>query len=324
MIENRYVTPLAFKQALEARLRAASGGAPDLARRRQLLVFERCLARMAVELGSGWVLKGGLVLEFRLERARTTKDIDLRCVGSAGNVLERLRAAGRADLGDYMTYVVDPDRRQPEIQNPGMRYAGLRYRCECRLAGKLYGQRFGIDVGFADPIVGAPDVIVAEDTLGFAGIPPTTIPLYPVESHIAEKLHAYTLPRGQSNTRIKDLPDMALLSTVKSIAGGELWRAIATTFEFRKSHPVPTAVPAPPAQWAAAYERMAGEGDLPWRTLEAVAGATGEFLDPVLANRGAHTWDSGQPTLAMTRAAGALSPFAPAGRARRAGRRRGS
>jgi hypothetical protein len=39
-------------------------------------------------------------------------------------------------------------------QNDGMQYEGLRFRAECRLAGKLYGQPFGVDVAFGDPILG--------------------------------------------------------------------------------------------------------------------------------------------------------------------------
>jgi hypothetical protein len=74
-----YATPAAFKQALEQRLRNASSlERVDLARRRQLLVFERFLARVFARLGERVWLKGGLVLEFRLKRALSTKDVDLR------------------------------------------------------------------------------------------------------------------------------------------------------------------------------------------------------------------------------------------------------
>jgi hypothetical protein len=73
-----------------------------------------------------------------------------------------------------------------------MKYDGFRFRAEAKLAGKLYGQRFGIDVAFGDPMLDAPETVVAADVLGFAGIAPPTIRLYPLETHIAEKLHAYT------------------------------------------------------------------------------------------------------------------------------------
>ena len=90
MIARQYATPLAFKQALEQRLRSASATGADFARRRQLLVFDRFLARLAQVAGDAVTLKGGLVLELRLARARTTKDVDLRMMGSSGDVLDRL------------------------------------------------------------------------------------------------------------------------------------------------------------------------------------------------------------------------------------------
>src|SRR5205807_4154592 len=99
---RRYSTPLAFKQALEQRLRSSLTTGFDFARRRQLLVFDRFLARVASVVGDAVTLKGGLVLEMRLARARTTKDIDLRMMGSAEDVLGRLQTAARLDLGDYM------------------------------------------------------------------------------------------------------------------------------------------------------------------------------------------------------------------------------
>jgi hypothetical protein len=64
-----YASPEAFKQALEQRLRAASKGGAEFARRRQLLVFDRFLARIVAVLGDAATLKGGLVLELRLDRA---------------------------------------------------------------------------------------------------------------------------------------------------------------------------------------------------------------------------------------------------------------
>ena len=97
-----------------------------------------------------------------------------------------------------------------------MIYDGLRFQATCTMAGKPYGQPFGVDVGFSDPILGAPDVVTAEDRLGFAGITPPTLRLYPIETHIAEKLHAYTLPRARPNSRLKDLPDLALLAGVET------------------------------------------------------------------------------------------------------------
>jgi predicted XRE-type DNA-binding protein len=187
-----YATAHAFKAALDQRLRNVAEPGVGIARRRQLLVFDRYLARLNRALGDNATLKGGLMLEVRLERMRTTRDIDLRVTGSPDGLLHRLQEAGRIDLGDFMTFEVRTDLRHPDIAGLGIRYEGQRFRAESRLARMLYGQAFGIDVAFGDPMLGEPEVVTGDDLLSFAGIEPATLRLYPVETHIAEKLHAYT------------------------------------------------------------------------------------------------------------------------------------
>lgn len=135
-----------------------------------------------------------------------------------------------------MTFEVRPDAEHPEIQNDGMKHDGMRFRAACKLAGKLYGQAFGVDVAFGDPILGEPEEVVAEDVLAFAGIAPPTLRIYPLETHIAEKLHAYTMPRSRPNSRVKDLPDLALLAMVRELDAGRVSRAIGQTFAYRATH----------------------------------------------------------------------------------------
>ncbi len=262
MSKRTCATPHAFKQALEKRLRDSVATGAELGRRRQLLVFDRFLARVVAVLGDAVTLKGGLVLELRLRRARTTKDVDLRLTGSPDRVLERLQEAGRLALGDFMSFEVQPDAHQPEIDNAGMRYEGLRFRAECKLSGKLYGRRFGVDVAFGDPIIGEPERIVAEDLLAFVGIAPPSIRIYPLESHLAEKLHAYTLPRSRQNTRVKDLPDLALLATAKPVEAHHLRAALEQTFVFRGTHDLPATLPEPPSNWTQPYAAMAAQDGL--------------------------------------------------------------
>jgi hypothetical protein len=285
-----YPSPEAFKQALEQRLRTSAPTGGGFARQRQLLVFTRFLARISLVLGDAATVKGGLVLELRLDRARTTRDVDLRMVGSPKDILAKLQEAGRRDLGDFMTFEVTQDDDRPEVQNAGTQYDGLRFRAECKLAGKLYGQRFGVDVAFGDPMLGEPDVVVADDLLSFAGIAPPTLRLYPIETHIAEKLHAYTMPRPRPNTRVKDLPDVALLATVQRLEARHLRQALDQTFTFRKTHTLPTALPAPLPAWTTPYAAMAHEDQLPWPTLDEVTRAAQAFLDPVLSGALDATW----------------------------------
>jgi Nucleotidyl transferase AbiEii toxin, Type IV TA system len=291
MPPRAYPSPLAFKEALEHRLRAESAGGPDLGRRRQILVFGRFLARIDQEFGVSATLKGGLVLEFRLRRARTTKDVDLRFVGSTTDILERLQRAGRLDLGDYMTFEVTPDPHRPEIDNDGLRYEGFRFRVECKLGGKVYGGRFGVDVAFGDPMLGAPDELFPPNTLSFIGVEAPKLQVYPVETHVAEKLHAYTLPRTSPNSRVKDLPDLALLASAGRLAAGRVRQALEQTFSFRGTHAVPLFLPAPPVEWASVYARMAKLDGLRWPDIDALTNAVRAFLEPVLGGNLVASWN---------------------------------
>jgi len=285
-VSQKYESPAAFKQALEHRLKAATPAGIPVARTRQLAVFDRFLARIAVVFGDAATLKGGVALELRLERARTTKDIDLRVMGSTAGLLERLQQAGRLDLDDFLSFEIDTDPRRPDIEAEGLKYDGFRFRAEAKLAGKLYGQRFGIDVAFGDPIFDAPETVVANDIFGFAGIAPPTIRIYPIETHIAEKLHAYTLPRKRPNSRVKDLPDLALLATIRSIEAARLHAAIEQTFAFRATHDRPTTLPEPPPEWRASYASIAADDSLPWPTLAEVFESAKAFVEPVLSPSG--------------------------------------
>lgn len=106
--------------------------------------------------------------------------------------------------------------------------------------------------------------------------------VYPIESHIAEKLHAYSMPRRRDNTRVKDLPDLALLGTIRELDGDRLREALDRTFTFRSTHAVPTSLPEPPDAWADVYRRMAFEDGLEWRDLPALVTAVRSFLNPIL------------------------------------------
>jgi hypothetical protein len=284
-----YANPEAFKQALEARIRKAAP--TNIGRFRQVLVFDRFLARVHTHFGERVIVKGGVVLELRLDRARATKDVDLRLTGDPKKVLADLQAAGRLDLADRLSFEIAEDRDHPVMQGEGMVYDGYRYRAEARLAGKIYASAFGVDVAFADAVTQEPEVIPGSDFLAFAGVDPTPLRVYPRATHIAEKLHAYTLPRDRQNTRVKDLPDIALLASMGPIGAGELREAIHATFAFRRTHGVPAVLPAPPGAWETPYTRMARLNGLPWPNLVDVEHVVRAFLDPVLdGSAGAQIW----------------------------------
>ena len=283
MAKSRFETPLAFKQSLEQRLRdkAALSGV-DINRLRQVLIYERFLARVFEVFGEDAVLKGGIVLELRLERARATKDVDLGLRGNPQTVLERLQEAGQLTLGDFLTFEIVKDTKQPDILAEGLSYEGFRFRAQGYLAGQVYGARYGIDVAMAERAYKPAETLEGSSFLSFAEIAAPRLRIYPLETHLAEKFHAYTLPRPRPNSRVKDLPDLALLGTIRELQADELLGALRWTFELRGTHALPTSLPSPPAEWAPVYSRMAATNSLRWSTLDEVYVAARAFLDPVL------------------------------------------
>jgi len=286
-----YATDEAFRIALEERVKAAAKaqGHLDATRQRQLLLADRYLARIATELGNSVVAKGGIALELRLPQARATQDLDIHVSGSTDRLLDRLQAAGRIDLADRLRFDISTDADDLRtIEGDGVLYEGFRFRVSAILAGRQYGDRFGLDVIFGERIQGA-DELEGLALLEFAGIPRARHHLYPRELHVAEKLHAYTMPRPTPNGRVKDLPDLALLGATGPFDAEAIRTAIERTFEQRKTHPVPLALPPAPVGWAVPYARLARINRLPWPTVESALAKAGGFLEPVLAGTNG-TW----------------------------------
>ncbi len=202
-----YTDAAAFRQALEQRLRnAAKVAARGVLRERQVFVFERFLVRAFALPEMQLVVKGGMAIELRTQRARSTRDIDLRALGAPARFEELLAGIDQQESRDYLSFRVAP-AAQPDIQADGMKYPGRRYRVQAALAGKVYGDPFGVDVAFGEPVHGEPETVRGCSDLGFIDISPPECSIYPLVTHIAEKLHAYTVPRPSPNSRVKDLPE---------------------------------------------------------------------------------------------------------------------
>lgn len=197
-------TPPAIRQSVLHRLRnraAQLGVEPQ--RYRKHAIFERFLTRV---LPSGdWIVKGGFALELRYAWAcRPTIDIDLYSNVAIEEALVRLREtlAARASA-DEMSFEIDPLARAL----PGADGGGIRIGVIASVGG-LELDRFHVDIGRVDASVQSPDIAQGSTSPSpFAG-EPLAIPIYPVTQHLAEKLHAYTLPRDRPNSRVKDLVDV--------------------------------------------------------------------------------------------------------------------
>jgi hypothetical protein len=213
-------------------------------------------------------------------------------------IYERIRMAGRRDHGDFLAFLVE-EKKDGEMEGDGVIYEGRRFNVQAMLANKPYRNRFGLDVAFGDPMVGPPDKVTAPNALAFAGIAAPTIPLYPIGTHLAEKLHAYTLPRsdGRPNSRLKDLVDIAMVAAEPAlqpastmISASTVRRALVQTFEARATHPLPNVVPQPPPEWSARYLRERGIHGLPWPSIDEVRAEAAGFLDPILSGTAIGAW----------------------------------
>jgi len=258
---RKYATAVAFRVALEIRLKAISvTESTDLQRLRRQVSFDRLLARFFSEQNAPWLLKGGYAMELRLQSARTTKDIDISLPSEAvtefgGNILAGLQDQAGADLADFFTFTV----AEPQMDLKAAPEGGARYPVTASLAGRTF-TKFHLDVGIGDAVTPPTELIEARDWLGFAGIARPQFMAISKEQQFAEKLHAYTLPRGEAtNTRVKDLVDMMLLIRMDSMNKGVLRQAIQATFKLRGTHAVPTTMPEPPDSWKSPFEVLMKE-----------------------------------------------------------------
>lgn len=256
----RYEDAAAFRAALADNLRDQHPD-KDLSRLLKRTMMERFLARTSAALPQQAILKGGYALELRLHQARATQDLDLAIRGLPANeVVEALRDAGEIDLGDHLSFRVETTAaRMPQ----GAPLGGERLTVVPLLGGKRF-QPFPLDVGLGDAVPARTDILRGGIDLSFAGLPALETPAIPLEVHLAEKVHALSLPRpeGRLNTRVKDLVDVILLQRQGLPPMKTLRDAAAATFTRRAMHDLPTAIDVPTDAWEVEYQRFATALDL--------------------------------------------------------------
>jgi hypothetical protein len=257
-----YATAFAFRRALEDRLNVASKTeGVDLQRMRRKVAFDRLLVRLFAEGSPPWRLKGGYALELKLSIARATRDLDLGLSSGmlpGDELLESLQNAAARNTGDFFVYAIG----EPVMDLDGAPYGGSRHPVECSLDGRLFA-RFHLDIGMGDIQREPYEWTEPRDWLGFAGITAGQFPSISREEHFAQKVHAYTLHRGdRTNTRVKDLIDLVLLIDADNIDRQRLRQDIEDTFQRRNTHSVPNALELPPDFWGAVFEKLAVECEI--------------------------------------------------------------
>src|SRR5579871_6276670 len=282
-----YKTARAFRAALEDRLnQLARDQQADVTRLRRLVGFERLLARLFAEENPPWLLKGGYACELRLlGKARGTRDIDLAIpmpaqiaapnAAQLEAIRERLQEEAERDLEDWFAFRIGPAMSDLDAAP----YGGGRFPVEAVLDYRTFA-RFHLDVGLGDAVVSPPDRLQGRDLLTFAAIPPARIAVLPSEQQFAEKIHAYTLPRGERiNNRVKDLVDLALLLEVGLPEQEQVGRALIATFVRRQMHPLPEHLLPPPENWREAYAALAAECGVQRTTAEEAYTALSAYWD---------------------------------------------
>lgn len=268
---GRYQTARAFRVALEDRLKQmAKIKGVDLMRLRRQVAFDRLLARLFAEADPPWLLKGGYTFELRLGSglARATRDLDLsipklsRLVNEDATstllpsiIRESLQDASEHDLQDGFVFRFG----EPMVDLNAAPSGGARYPVEARLDTRAFAT-FHLDVGVGDAVIAPPEWLTGQDMLNFAGIPPVRAAALSREQQFAEKLHAYTLPRGERiNTRVKDLLDLTLLITLGLPDRESVRQALYATFDRRRTHIFPINLDPPPVLWRIPYAALAAE-----------------------------------------------------------------
>jgi predicted nucleotidyltransferase component of viral defense system len=285
---ERGSTPSGFRVQLLQRMRNEMLRTGIPARRlQQRVAFERLLGRLPSD--GEWVLKGGFALQLRYGiRARLTRDVDLRITADLSTGLSQLRQVlATKAVNDGFSFELG-EVVQAVQGAPG---GSLRVRVIARLAG-LEFISFHLDLSSGDALVEPPDMLRGSDLLQFAGIAPMEFPVYPVNQHLAEKLHAYTLPRQQENTRVKDLIDLVILATTERVESDRLARSTEATFRVRGTHPIPQRFSEPPNTWSHTFVRLSEDAALlPTSDLREGYALAARFWDPFLDKDAAgHIW----------------------------------
>lgn len=271
-------TPAGRRTGLLVRMGNAARDAGVVPRRIHLVIaIDRLLVRLLDAAPGRWVVKGGYANQLRRpDDARFTEDLDLK-IDAAIETAPDLLASGFAhDLADDFSYEVAAIPA-PLDGPPG---GGLRFVVVARLAGTEL-VRFKVDVSAADVVVGDFESYFSDPVLERLGFRRSRFPVYPLNQHVAEKLHALTLPRDVENTRARDLVDLVWFIRHFTFRSDALAIACIATFERRATHPWPPVVDVPPESWTRPYAAWRAELALPESTPAAAASSVRHFLEPV-------------------------------------------
>lgn len=258
----RHKTAADFRKHLDSNLRMHSiKTGESIERLRRKVAFDRFLARIFTQKPSSFFLKGGYAMELRIVQARATKDMDLTCFKRMSGakepmnelILQELQILARIDLNDHFIYQIG----QPQSDIENAPYGGSRHTVLVIIDSRPFVE-FHLDVG-GDFLIDQVEQVTGANWLEFCGIASPMISMISIEQQFAEKLHSYTLPREQINTRSKDLIDLILLLKSRNQAHETFQHSLQRVFRARNTHLLPEVLPEPPVSWQKPFAVMAAE-----------------------------------------------------------------
>ena len=202
--------------------------------------IERLLYRLSISPHrSRFILKGAMLLIVWGEGSseRVTRDADLLGFGdnspeAVSKTFREISAQKVAD--DGVTYELETV--VAEAIRAAQEYVGVRVTIRARVGNARIPVQ--ADIGFGDAFSLEPEEIEFPSLLD---MPKPLLRAYTKETALAEKFEAM-VNLGERNSRMKDYFDVWLLSQRFDFAGEPLARAIAATFDRRKTE-IPTDTP---------------------------------------------------------------------------------
>ena len=259
---DKYKSAANFRMAVKSKLNEISRKTEqDIQRLYRQVAYAQFLARLFLDDNVSWVLKGGHALELRLKKSRATKDVDLAMrdikwihskKGEKSSALkELLLEKSQIDLGDYFEFKIS----QPVLSLDNAPYGGTRFHVEATIDGRTFS-KFLIDIGIGDAWIEPQDTLQLSSHLEELGLESFTVKAIPIEHHIAEKIHALTLPRDVSNSRVKDLVDLFLIFKFEKFSNEKTKDCVKKTFTKRDTHKIPAELLLPDESWEKPFNNM--------------------------------------------------------------------
>lgn len=294
---EEYRSEVAFWHALRRQATAQTvGSRVEQQETLRMFVMQRFLTRMFQSPAAPWIVAGGTNLLIRVPGMRATRDIDLNTTSDNYGSIDAIRADLEPLTGDSP---LDPFHYTLD-RKVGTFTGGLQ-GSTWKITAKIGEQRaavFGLDLA-ADDTTPAGDTERRDVTPVISGMrgltPPPPLPLYPLESQIADKIASvcYRDDLHRTNNRYRDLVDLAIYAGYVDVDADKLQHALQQR-SINRGHAVPERISVDQG-WATGYGKTAATTNLPsgLHNVETAAEAVAAWLDPLLQGElpPASLWD---------------------------------